>query len=187
MKCLWVSFFPLRLNETRWLRRWRAAPSAYQWVRRRWRKAEWKPRSGSWCQRAPRWTGTHNLWPPSHSPLRCPRRWPTFDPADKTRCRWSLIWKLVYFSSFKHSSHTQDSHLFPTKVKVEVLEISEAFAGEAWAAQWAGHVGKRGEVVAQHVVPPRLHVQLAVAVTSCVVLEVKAFRPSSFITGATSD
>lgn len=67
-----------------------------------------------------------------------------------------------------------------------MLEISEAFDGEARAAQRAGHIGQRGEVVAQHVVALRLHLQLAVAVTSCVVLEVKAFRLSSFITGARS-
>lgn len=93
-----------------------------------------------------------------------------------------------FFSLHQETApQTPRSHLFSTKVKVEVLEISEAFDGEARAAQQAGDNGQRGEVVAQHVVALlRLHLQLAVAVTSCVVLEVKAFRLSSFITSARS-
>lgn len=67
-----------------------------------------------------------------------------------------------------------------------MLEISEAFVGEARAAQRAGYIGQRGEVVVQHVGALCVHVQLAVAVTSCVVLVVNAIRLSSFITGATS-
>lgn len=67
-----------------------------------------------------------------------------------------------------------------------MLEISEAFVGEARAAQHAGDVGQSGEVVAPRAVAVRRHVQLAVAVTSSEVLEVKALRVSSFIAGATS-
>lgn len=84
----------------------------------------------------------------------------------------SSVYLIIDFFSLHQETapQTPRSHLFPTKVKVEVLEISEAFDGEARAAQPAGHIGQRGEVVAQHVVALRLHLQLAVAVTSCVVL-----------------
>lgn len=159
--------------------------SAYRWGRHRWRKAEWKPCSGSWCQRAPRWTDTHNLWPPSHFPLHCPRRRPTFDPARKKPKRGALIWSIFFF--LLQRRRLSLSHLFAAEVKVEVLEIPEALVCEARAAQRAGDVGQRGEVVPERTVALRLHVQLAVAVTGREILQaVKVLRSSSFITGAAS-
>lgn len=57
------------------------------------------------------------------------------------------------------------SHLFATQTQVEVLEISQASAGEAWAALEAGDVGQRREVVAQQRSIPTPHVHDAVAET----------------------
>lgn len=79
---------------------------------------------------------------------------------------------LLLFSCIKNTTRTPLPHLFAAKVKVEVLEISEAFVGEARAAQHGGDVGQGGEVVAQRMAP-RLQAQLAVAVTSGEVLQVK--------------
>ena len=42
-----------------------------------------------------------------------------------------------------------NSHLFPTQPEVEVLEVSQASAGEAGAAPEPCEVGQGGEVVEQ--------------------------------------
>lgn len=87
-----------------------------------------------------------------------------------------------FFLIFFFTLLTSVSHLFAAKVKLEVLEIFEAFVGEAWAAQHTGDVGHGGEVIAQRAQARRVHVQLAVAVTSSEVLVGKVLTVRAIVT-----
>lgn len=62
------------------------------------------------------------------------------------------------------------SHLFPTQGNTEVMEISEAFAGEAGAAAEAGDIGQSREVIVQQFSLCCLHIQCTVTATDCVIL-----------------
>lgn len=66
--------------------------------------------------------------------------------------------KLNYFSKQKKKTVIQASHLFPTQTKTEVLEISQAFVGEAGTALEAGDIGQRREVIVQELSSFRLHI-----------------------------
>lgn len=78
----------------------------------------------------------------------------------------------------------QASHLFPTQTETEVVEISQAFVGEASAALEAGDIGQRREVIVQQLSSSRLHVQHTVAVTSCAGLQIGTFKYTGIITCA---
>lgn len=84
--------------------------------------------------------------------------------------------KLNFFYQKKKKNVIQASHLFPTQTKTEVLEISQAFVGEAGTALEAGDIGQRREVIVQELSSCRLYVQRTVAVTSCVGLQTGTFK-----------
>lgn len=120
----------------------------------RWEQAVWTPGSDSWCQRGQQWTDRRNLSPHCHFLSRCPHRSPVC-PARET-CS-SLI-------GLKSSSRTaQLSYLLPTQANVKVMEISEAFVGEAGTALEAGDVGQSREVIVHSFSFCGQHVQIAVA------------------------